>query len=377
MTMRDLSSRRRSHLTALTGLAAVLIAAAPVTAAPARQNAAAMARAAKADPAYDELLNVYRSGAIDRAIDEFDALLEPKEWEQQRAPYVRIETWILRAELRKYRADLEAMLMLCTEAILRAWPPHSRFPIKGFTYSELLARLHGALRAMNPHSPFLKTWYLLWESYRQVQVHVIWKGWPDYLDEALAAFPDDAQVLLAAGAREEQAWWMLTENAVRDPGGRGEGSGLLTAGRDYLRRSVAADPKEPEARLRLSHVLLELGAFDEAGTVLSTYQWQPDEPAFEYLARLFEGNVHERRGDTKGAVAAYDRAIALVAMPQSARVAKAHALHLDGQRSEAAETAINALTGRKDQSDPWWFYIGGLAWRFEPYLKIARSMVIK
>ncbi len=85
----------------------------------------------------------------------------------------------------------------------------------------------------------------------------------------------------------------------------------------------------------------------------------------------------ERRGDAKGAVAAYDRAIALVAMPQSARVAKTHALHLDGQRSEAAEAAIDALTERKDQSDPWWFYLGGLAWRFEPYLKVARSMVIK
>ncbi len=239
----------------LAGLATALVVAAPATAGPARQNAAARARAATADPAYDELLNVYRSGAIDRAVNEFDALLSPKEWEQQTAPYVRIDTWILRAELRNRRTDLEAMFLLCTEAILRAWPPQSPYPIKGFTYSALLARLHGALRAMNPQSPFLKTWYLLWESYRQVQIHVIWKGWPDYLDEALAAFPDDAQVLLAAGARQELAWWMLPENAARDLGrGRSEGGDLLTAGRDYLRRSVAADPKEPEARLRLSHV---------------------------------------------------------------------------------------------------------------------------
>ena len=368
----------RRLIAVLTASAAVSIVAAPGTAAPARQNAAAMARAAKADPVYNELLKVYRSGAIDRAIDEFDALLKPREWEQQTAPYVRIDTWILRAELRKQRADLEAMLLLCTEAILRAWPPHSPYPIKGFTYSALLARLHGALRATRPPSPFLKAWYLLWESYRQLQVHVLWKGWPDYLDDALGVFPDDAQVLLAAGARQELAWWMLRENAARDPGrGRREGGDVLIAGRDYLRRSLAADAKEPEARLRLSHVLLELGALDEAATVLSTYEWRPDEPAFEYLARLFEGSVHERRGDVKGAVAAFDRAIALVAMPQSARIAKAHALHLDGQRSYAAETAIAALTGRKDQSDPWWFYLGGLAWRFEPYLKVARSMVIK
>ncbi len=115
----------------LAGLATALVVAAPATAGPARQNAAARARAATADPAYDELLNVYRSGAIDRAVNEFDALLSPKEWEQQTAPYVRIDTWILRAELRKRRTDLEAMFLLCTEAILRAWPPQSPYRSRG------------------------------------------------------------------------------------------------------------------------------------------------------------------------------------------------------------------------------------------------------
>ncbi len=77
------------------------------------------------------------------------------------------------------------------------------------------------------------------------------------------------------------------------------------------------------------------------------------------------------------AVAAYDRAIELVAMPQSARIAKAHALHLDGRRSDAAATATEAVTERGNQSDPWWPYIHGQAWRFEAYLKIARAMVLK
>jgi tetratricopeptide (TPR) repeat protein len=330
------------------------------------------------DVAYDRLIEVYRSGAIDRAVEDLRQLLTRNELQRPGDPERRIDTWILKARQLNRQADLEALFILCTEAILKAWPQQSPYRLELMPYWTPLARLEATLRRMNPKSPFLRAWYLLWESFRHLNISYRWQGWPEYLDEALAAFPGDAQILLAAGARQELEWWMSLENAQRDLRREpAKVSGFLTTARDYLRRSVAADPKESEARLRLAHVLLELNELDEAADVLSSYAWKPDEPAFEYLARLFEGDLHERRGDTTAAVAAYDRAIKLVAMPQSARVAKAHALHLDGRRSDAAATATEAVTERGNQSDPWWPYIHGQAWRFEAYLKIARAMVVR
>ncbi len=116
---------------------------------------------------------------------------------------------------------------------------------------------------------------------------------------------------------------------------------------------------------------------EEASRLLTEHDWTPEGPAFEYLARLFEGDLHERRGNRPAAAAAYDRAIGLIAVPQTAQVARAHLAHLEGQRSQAAATVTAALANRSDRTDPWWAYIRGQAWRFDSYLKIARSMVMK
>ena len=195
---------------------------------------------------------------------------------------------------------------------------------------------------------------------------------------ALAAFPSDSRVLLAAGSRYELAWWMSLENAQRDLEREPLGvTKLLTTARDYLRRSLAADPGEAEARLRLAHVLLELNELTSVPAILSSHDWTPDGPAFEYLARLFEGDLHERRGDRAAAAAAYDRAIALVDAPQSALVAKAHLAHLDGRRAEAAQTVAPVLSGNVKGADPWWPFVRGQAWRFEAYRKAAHAQVLK
>ena len=90
---------------------------------------------------------------------------------------------------------------------------------------------------------------------------------------------------------------MSLENAQRNPDREPPSiTRFLSLGRDYLRRSVAADANESEARLRLLHVLLELNDLTDASRVLAEHDWAPDGAAFEYLARLFEGDLHERRG---------------------------------------------------------------------------------
>ena len=173
---------------------------------------------------------------------------------------------------------------------------------------------------------------------------------------------------------------MSLENAQRDPDSEPPSIRKVPQCRARLPSPQRQPPmpKESEARLRLIHVLLELNDLTDASRVLAEHDWTPDGAAFEYLARLFEGDLHERRGNRPAAAAAYDRAIALVAMPQAAagRARPISRTSMD-ERSQAAATVTPALATRSDQSDPWWPYIRGQAWRFESYLKIAHSMVIK
>ncbi len=323
--------------------------------------------------AYADLLTVYRGGEIERAVEGLGRLLAASDGQRQ------IARWIGEMQKTNRSGELEAVFMLYSDAVMTVWSRDDPYPTRLLEpYMAPFTRLHLTLKKMNPKSSFLRAWYLLWESFRQVQLN-----WPvpaelDFLDAALAAFPDDAQILLAAGSRQELNWSTSLENAQRDLEREpAEITRFLTLARDYLRRSVAADAKESEARLRLLHVLLELNELNDASRVLAEYDWARAGAAFEYLARLFEGDLHERQGNGAAAAAAYDRAVALVEMPQAARIAAAHVAHLEGRRLEAAQTVTTALSSRSNQSDPWWPYIRGQAWRFEGYLAIARSLVIR
>jgi len=322
---------------------------------------------------YDSLLARYRSGAVESAVAALTKLLEADGGQRQAT------RWIARARDMNRREDLEAALLLYTDAIMLAWQDDHPFPAAAVArYTAPFMGLRLALKRMDPKTPFLRSWYLLWESFRQVHVNQSLPLDLDFLADALDAFPNDSQMLLAAGARHQLTWWMSLENAQRDPDSEPPAiTKLLMEARGYLRRSLKADAKESEARLRLVNVLLELNDLGDVPGLLSGHNWTADGPAFEYLARLFEGDLHERRGDRPAAAAAYDRAIGLVAVPQSARVARAHVAHLDGQRAQAAALVTPALANRDDRMDPWWPYIRGQAWRFDSYLKLVHAMVIK
>jgi hypothetical protein len=324
---------------------------------------------------YTEVLTVYRRGEIERAVTSLDRLLAASEGDRDR----QITRWIGEMQRTNRRSELEAAFLLYSDAIMFAWQDDAPYPAHLIQrYRAPFERLHLTLKRMDPKSAFLNAWYLLWESFRHVHANQPIPVELDYLDEALAAFPNDGQILLAAGSRQELNWWRSLENAQRDPEREPPPiTRFLTLARDYLRRSVAADANESEARLRLLHVLLELNDLNDAARVFAEHDWAPDGTAFEYLARLFEGDLRERQGNRPAAAAAYDQAIALVDMPQAARIARAHLAHLEGRRSEAAEIVTAALLRHSNQSDPWWAYLLGQAWRYEAYLKITRSMVMK
>jgi hypothetical protein len=129
----------------------------------------------------------------------------------------QVNQWIGVARTFNRRADLEAVLLLITEAVMGIWrtddPVHSG---QLAPYMGPFRRLHVELKGMDASTPFLKAWYLLWESFRHVHATYPFPKELDFMPAALAAFPNDARVLLAAGSRHELYWWLSFEIARRD-----------------------------------------------------------------------------------------------------------------------------------------------------------------
>ncbi len=145
-----LIQRRRGVVVA--GLMTTLVTAVTTTAALAQQREPTRAPAVKEveDVAYDRLIEVYRGGAIDRAIDDLRQLLTREEWQRQGDPQRRLDTWILKAQRLNRQADLEALFLLCTEAIFKAWPERSPYRLELMPYWAPLERLEGIAAAHEP-----------------------------------------------------------------------------------------------------------------------------------------------------------------------------------------------------------------------------------
>jgi hypothetical protein len=317
------------------------------------------------------LVDAYRRGSVDRAVDDLAKLAGEKRHE------AAAESWCGRARRAGERAELEGALMLYTEAVMRAWAREDVFPDRlANAYAPTLLRLLDALKAIDRRSKFLRGWYLLWESVHQTYIGRPMLRTLDFLADALSAFPDDAEIQLAAGARWELTWSVLFDNPRVDPRRpRPVVAAALARARDHLRRSVALDGSDLEARLRLIRVSLESNDVAGAAKTFADGRWVSNEPAFAYLRHLFEGAIRERQGDYRAAAQAYDAAIPQMAQAQSARIARSHLAHLTGARAEAAAFALDATSNAAKQNDPWWVYTRGLAWRVGGYLDRQREMV--
>jgi tetratricopeptide (TPR) repeat protein len=238
-----------------------------------------------------------------------------------------------------------------------------------------VAVVHGSLKSVAPPAPVLRSWYLLWESFRQGFLLPELDSATDYLPDALDAFPNDAELLLAAGTRHELYWWSAPDNSQRNLSRRGgAGTNQLRTAERLFRKSLESNPSGQEARLRLGRVLSMLGSFDGAKTELA--QVASQEPGFLYLQHLFLGDVLEQTGDPTGAASEYDRAIALVGNSQAARIAGAHVVHGSGRRIEAAAGLTSALAVPATTTrDPWSAYLTGY-WRHgRDHLTRARALL--
>ena len=314
---------------------------------------------------------MYRAGNIDAALDHIAALSKSSAFAREK------QAWINTATRRKDVRNLEGALMLQTEALFVAWNQADQFRA---TVSPALLqdakRLHHAVEAVAPKSPFIRGWYLLIESFYQGKSCLSVPMLSVYLHRALESFPGDAELLLAAGSRYELMWWFAADNPQRHPSGR---AGLfvdqLHRARTFLRQSVASRVVIDEALLRLARVLAALGDLDEAATHLKRYLSVVSDGSARYMGHLVLGDLHERRGDRRSAAAAYQAAIAGVPVAQSARLAAAYLAHAEGNRAESAQEVVRAMSEPLTNADPWWWYVRGRWWRFERDLKGMRAQV--
>jgi len=238
--------------------------------------------------------------------------------------------------------------------------------------------LYNPPRGRRPDGPgtdhaFLRAWF------HYIVIHETSRGrWAAALqmfNEGRDQLGDDAELLLAGAAIHELAWRMEHD----DEHGPVEPHGDLAAAETMLRRAGEIDPKLDEACLRLGRVQAKRGESQAALETLSRLQPPQAEPGFVYLARLFEGEVHQDLHESDKAEAAYLAAIAALPSGESAQIALAHLLHETGRRDVALQRINGLATGASTSatSDPWLLYMHGVTWRQENYLDVLRAFVRK
>jgi tetratricopeptide (TPR) repeat protein len=237
--------------------------------------------------------------------------------------------------------------------------------------------LYDPPRGHRPEGPgtdhaFLRAWF------HYVVPHETSRGrWVSALQlfkEGEGQLGEDAELLLAAAATHELAW-----RAEHDEEHEVQMHGDLPAAETMLRRATEIDPALDEARVRLGRVQAKRGESQAALETLSRLQAPKTEAGFVYLARLFEGEIHEGLQQYDRAEAAYRAANAALPSAESAQIALAHLLHQMGRRDEALER-VNALaTGASTdaRNDPWLLYLAGESWRQPNYLDALRAIVRK
>ena len=241
------------------------------------------------------------------------------------------------------------------------------------------------VRAHTPKNDFDRAWQLAALSVLEGGIDST--GLHDHLDHVRALFPGEPRLMLARGIAEEQfsaPSEVLTRSVTgaglaraREIASRAEGERYRAAERAAARFREAAndDSLHAEAHLRLGHVKLQMGRYDEALAALIGVERQTEDRAIVYLTHLFRGMALENRGRTDEARASYRQALGLSPGAHSATLRLA-ALEFRHGQNDAPETLIASLLRNDDpRRDPWWSYYAG-DWRFwYPRIERVRELV--
>lgn len=236
------------------------------------------------------------------------------------------------------------------------------------------------VRAHAPQNDFDRAWQLAALSVLEGGIDS--SGLHAHVDHVHNLFPNEPRLTLARGIAEEQfsaPSEVLTRTAIganlaraRELASRAEGERLRAEERAVARFQEAAKDESlrAEASLRLGHVKLMMGRYDEALTALIGAEALTDDRAVIYLVHLFRGMALENRGRTDEARASYRQALSLSPGAHSATLRLA-ALEFRHGSPAAPEPMLDGLLAADDpRRDPWWSYYAG-DWRFW-YARIER-----
>jgi tetratricopeptide (TPR) repeat protein len=197
-------------------------------------------------------------------------------------------------------------------------------------------------------------------------------------------FPDDPILLFYAGAMNEALASTLFQNMIRTMPSVGVQGPRFTRppvfylreAERLLRRSVARGAPA-EARLRLGHVLGQLGWHAEAASTLREVLPQLDDTRARYFAELFLGSEEAALGRAAEARACFKRAAALSPGAQSPLLAWSALERRAGDVQAALDVLhrLETLPVGAEAPDPWWIYFRSYASDADEQLAAVRALV--
>jgi tetratricopeptide (TPR) repeat protein len=307
-------------------------------------------------PSYIDVIELYRRGDDNLALKQL-AMLTDSEIKTGR-----------RAVLQGGAARIRAATVLHT---VQAFAARAHDDVFGFQYHFRFAHGYADTLAARERQvpPFVRTWQLFVLASYHGQKGV--QAARDFARGVRDPHGDSALLLLALGATEEMGWSLHQEE---DPPPNVDGD--LKDAERYYRQALIISPELVEARVRLGRVLALHKDDDES---LKVFEQIGDgiEAPYQYLARLFEGELFERTGKLKEAEQQYLSAVTLISYSQSAFMALAHVRHAQGARVQSAQD-VRVTTGARgvhDSADPWFWYARGTAWRGPVYLDDLLKMI--
>lgn len=222
----------------------------------------------------------------------------------------------------------------------------------------------GLLDSITP-SPGSDADALLW--YRAVSAHLFREGHlaevTAHLNRARQVFPRHPIFLLESAYLHQELSSPAIQVAVQQL--RADAVNVTVNSRraelqrseQFFREALVLSPRAVDARVRLGHILGELGRHKEAALELRTaLDAEPDVERL-YLAELFLGREEEALGRRDDARRHYERAAALYPAAQSPRLALSRLARQVGDRA-SAQHSLQALAAMDDDDrvDPWWMF---------------------
>jgi tetratricopeptide (TPR) repeat protein len=199
------------------------------------------------------------------------------------------------------------------------------------------------------------------EFYAALAAATLAVGFPEvalpFAEKASAAAPLDGEALLL-GACVKESLALGEEVRARERQARR----LREEAEALLRETLAADPAQMEARVRLGRVLLTRGHPHEAEPLLQQVAEEARDEQQRYLALLLLGRASEQQENPDAAATLYRRALEAWPDSQAARLALARCLEAPAG-PPAARTLVTASlldsTRPTREPDPWWSYPSG------------------